>query len=240
GKQTGCSRGRGGSMHICDPEKGILGTVPIVAGTIPLAVGSALASKIRKERRVSVSFFGDGATGEGVLYESLNFAALRKLPIIFVCENNLYSTHLPIRECRPKNNIFEIGSPFCIPSYRVTGNDVLKVYEVARKAVDMCRKGQGPVFIEFMTYRLRGHVGPDDSIQGTRTDIRPQEEIAKWRKKDPTRNFERYLLRDKIFKRENLEAIKKEIRRKVNEAHIFAKKSPYPQKGELRKYVFKE
>jgi len=240
GKQTGCSRGRGGSMHICDPEKGILGTVPIVAGTISLAVGSALASKIRKERRVSVSFFGDGAAGEGVLYESLNFAALRKLPIIFVCENNLYSTHMPIRECRPKNNIFEIGSPFCIPSYRVTGNDVLKVYEVARKAVDMCRKGQGPVFIEFMTYRLRGHVGPDDNIQGAHADIRPQEEIAKWRKKDPIKNFERYLLRDKIFKRENLEATKKEIKREVNEAHIFAKESPYPQKGELRKYVFKE
>lgn len=240
GKETGCSKGRGGSMHIIDPERGILGAVPIVAGTISLAVGSALASKIRKETRVSVSFFGDGATGEGILYESLNFAALKKLPIIFACENNLYSTHMPIRECRPKNNIFKIGSPFGILSFRLNGNDVLKVYEVAKNAVDLCRKGQGPVFIEFMTYRLRGHVGPDDNIQGVHTDVRPRKEIVKWRKKDPIINFENFLLKKKIFKKENLEKIRQKIEKEVKDAHIFAKKSPYPKKSELSKYVFKK
>ena len=154
GKETGCSKGRGGSMHIISPKIGMVGSAPIVAGTIPLALGAALASNIRREKRVTVSFFGDGATCEGVLYESLNFAALKKLPIIFVCENNLYSTHMSIRECRPENNIYEIGKPFCIQSYRVDGNDVLKVYDISKNAVELCRKDKGPVLIEFVTYRL--------------------------------------------------------------------------------------
>ena len=239
GKETGCARGRGGSMHIIEPKKGILGAVPIVAGTISLAVGSALAIKIREERRVAISFFGDGAAGEGVLYESLNFAALKKLPIIFICENNLYSTHMPIRECRAKNNIFQIGIPFGIQSFRVDGNNVLKVYEVAKKAVSICRKNYGPVFIEFMTYRLRGHVGPDDNIQGSHTDIRPKQEIARWKRKDPILNFEKFLLENKIFKKENLEKIKQEIKKEVENAHNFAKNSQYPKKRDLVRYVFK-
>ena len=239
-KATGCSRGRGGSMHVIDPKNGMAGSAPIVAGTIPLALGTALSFKIRKYKRITVSFFGDGAACEGVLYESLNFAALKNLPIIFVCENNFYSTHMPIKECRPENNIFKIGKPFCIPSYRVDGNNVLKVYEVTRKAVDLCRKGQGPVFIEFMTYRLRGHVGPDDNIQGTRTDIRPKEEIEKWKKKDPIKRFEKILIKNKILGEETLKEIKDEIAEEVKAAHRYAKQSPYPNTTELTKYVFKE
>jgi pyruvate dehydrogenase E1 component alpha subunit len=240
GKEAGCSRGRGGSMHIIAPEIGMLGSAPIVAGTIPLALGAALASKIRKEKRVTVSFFGDGAAGEGVLYESLNFAALKKLPIIFACENNFYSTHMPIRECRPENNIFEIGKPFCIESYRVDGNDILKVYEVSKKAAGQCRKGQGPVFIEFITYRMRGHVGPDDNIQGTHTDIRSKEEVEAWRKKDPIRRLESFLIKNKIFRKEILERIDREVEKEVEEAHQFAKESLYPNPNEVTKYVFKE
>lgn len=239
-KETGCSCGRGGSMHLIAQEVGFLGAVPIVAGTISLAVGCALASKIKKEKRVTVSFFGDGAVGEGVLSESLNFAALKKLPVIFACENNLYSTHLPIRECRPENNIFEIGKPFGIPSFRVSGNDVLEVYEMAKRAVNICRKGKGPVFIEFMTYRLRGHVGPNDNIPGLHTDIRPAEEIEKWRKKDPIINLEKFLLKNKILNKEILANIKKKIEKEVNEAHVFAKQSPYSDESELMKYVFKK
>ena len=240
GKGEGCSRGRGGSMHIIAPEIGMVGSAPIVAGTIPLALGAALASKIKKEKRVTVSFFGDGAAGEGVLYESMNFAALKGLPIIFACENNFYSTHLPIRECRPENNIFMIGKPFCIQSYRVDGNDVLKVYDVSKNAVGLCRKNRGPVFIEFVTYRLRGHVGPDDNIQETHTDIRPKEEIAKWRKKDPIRRFQAFLIKNRIIRRETLERIDREVEEEVKEAHRFAEESPYPNPNELTKYVFKE
>ena len=240
GKEVGCSRGRGGSMHLIAPEKGMMGSAPIVAGTISLALGAALASSIRKEKRVTVSFFGDGATGEGVLYESLNFAALKKLPIIFACENNLYSTHMHVEECRIYDNIFKIGTPFCIESYRVDGNDVLQVYETANKAVKKCREGQGPVFLEFRTYRLRGHVGPDDNIQGARTDIRPEEEIAKWRKKDPIEKFERFLIKNNIMDKEDIEKIMTQVEREVHKAHAFSHKSPYPEKGELTKHVFKE
>jgi pyruvate dehydrogenase E1 component alpha subunit len=240
GKEAGCSKGRGGSMHIIAPDLGMIGSAPIVAGTIPLALGAALASKMRKERKVTVSFFGDGAAGEGVLYESLNFAALKKLPIIFACENNFYSTHMPIRECRPQNNIFKIGKPFCIQSYKVDGNDVLEVYEVSKNAAGLCRKGQGPVLIEFMTYRLRGHVGPDDNIQGTHIDIRPKGEIEKWKKKDPIRKFEAFLIKNRILGKVDLEKTRKEAEKEVEEAHRFAKTSPYPNPHELTKYVFKE
>jgi TPP-dependent pyruvate/acetoin dehydrogenase alpha subunit len=240
GKENGCSGGRGGSMHIIAPQIGMVGSAPIVGGTISLAVGAALASKIRKEKRVTVSFFGDGAAGEGVLYESLNFAALKKLPIIFACENNFYSTHMPIRECRPENNVFKIAKPFCIQSYRVDGNDILKVYDVSKKAVDQCRNSRGPIFIEFMTYRLRGHVGPDDNIQGTHTDIRPKEEIENWKKKDPIKRLERFLIKNGILKKEDLGRINHEVEAEVKEAHRYAKMSPYPNPNELTKYVFKK
>lgn len=240
GKATGCSRGRGGSMHISDPQKGIIGATPIVAGTVSLALGAALASKIRKEERVTVSFFGDGAAGEGGLYESLNLAALRKLPLIFACENNLYSTHMPVKECRPENNIYKIAVPFCMPGFRVDGNDVLRVYEAAQKDVELCRKGRGPVFMEFMTYRLRGHVGPDDNIQGIHADIRSPEEIAEWRKKDPIPNFEKFLLENGILEKETLMEIEREAKEEIIDAHSFAKNSPFPKKEELTKYVFKE
>jgi pyruvate dehydrogenase E1 component alpha subunit len=240
GKESGCSRGRGGSMHIADPENGMMGSAPIVGGTIPLAVGAALASSIRKDKRVTISFFGDGATGEGVLYESLNFAALKKLPIVFACENNLYSTHLPIRECRVDDNISAIGKPFCIKSFRADGNSVLKVYEIAKMAVDLCRKNQGPVFLEFVTYRLRGHVGPDDKIQGAHTDIRPKEELAAWRKKDPIKKFELFFVKNKILSKTDMDNIKKQAEKEVKKAHAFALKSPYPKKGELTKYVFNQ
>lgn len=240
GKEYGCSRGRGGSMHISDPDRGMMGSAPIVAGTIPLALGAALASLIQKDKRITVSFFGDGATGEGVLFESLNFASLKKLPIIFVCENNLYSTHMPIKECRPENNIYKIAQPFLIESRQVNGNNVLRVFEAAKKAVKKCRKGRGPVFLEFMTYRMRGHVGSDDNIQGIHTDIRPKIEVRQWEKKDPIKSFERFLIKNKIFDKESLKKIQKRAEEEVASAHIFAQKSPYPKKGELVKYVFKE
>jgi pyruvate dehydrogenase E1 component alpha subunit len=240
GKREGCSLGMGGSMHVIDPNIGFSGAAPIVAGTISLAVGAALASKIRGERRVTVTFFGDGAAGEGVLYESMNFAALKRLPALFLCENNLYATHMPIRECRPEIPIFEVGKPFGIPSHQVDGNNVLEVYEVAKEAINQCRRGNGPMLMECLTYRLRGHVGPDDNIQGTHTDIRPDAEIEAWREKDAIDNLEKYLLENKILLESEVEEIKREIEKEVEEAHQFAKDSPYPDESELTKYVFKE
>jgi len=239
-REAGCSRGRGGSMHIIDTDKGMMGSAPIVAGTISLALGAALAASIRKDNRVAVCFFGDGATGEGVLYESLNLAALKKLPIIFVCENNLYATHMPILECRVKNNIYKIAEPFCIESYAIDGNDVLQVYEAGQKVIEKCRQGKGPVFLELLTYRFRGHVGPDDNIQGTHKDIRPKEELEKWLQKDPINKFESYLTDNELIDKHGLDEIRKEVEREVADAHLFAKNSPHPEEGDLTKYVFKE
>ena len=240
GKASGCSRGRGGSMHVIEPGKGVMGATPIVASTISLALGAALASKIRGDGKISVSFFGDGATGVGVLYESLNFAALKRLPILFVCENNFYSTHLPIRECRPNTDIFDIGNPFDIVSFKVDGNNVLEVYEISQKAVEILKNNNGPVFLECITYRLRGHVGPDDNIQGTHTDIRPKEEIEEWHQKDPIINFEKYFLGNNVLKKTDIEEIRKHVEKEVEEAHLFAENSPYPEESELTKYVYKQ
>ena len=238
GKETGCARGRGGSMHILDTRNGMMGAAPIVAGTISLALGAALAIKIRNQDNVSVSFFGDGATGEGVLYESLNFAALNKLPIIFVCENNFYSTHMSIRECRPSIDIVEIARPWGIYGMQVDGNDVLQVYETALEAVELCKKNKGPVLMECITYRLRGHVGPDDNIQGTHTDIRPAEEIAIWREKDPLKKYEKFLINNNKLDPEEIQSINDEVVKEIENAHKFANESPYPEQSEVANYVF--
>ena len=238
GRETGCSRGRGGSMHLIDVEAGVMGSAPIVAGTVSLALGAALASKIRGDGRVAVSFFGDGASGEGVLCEALNFAALKKLPILFVCENNLYSTHLSISEIRVSPKIYELAKPFGSKSFRVDGNDVLKVYDCARRAVEQCRMGQGPVFIECLTYRLRGHVGPDDNVQGAHTDIRPEAEIEKWRRKDPIVRFERYLKQRHIVSDERLADIRQSVTKEIDEAYLYSISSPYPKIEDLQAYVF--
>jgi len=225
-------------MHLIDPEKGMLGAAPIVAGTISLATGAALASWVQGSQRVAVSFFGDGATGEGVMYESLNFAALKKLPILFVCENNFYSTHMSIRDCRPNDEIYKMGSPLGVASERVEGNDVLKVYEVAQGLVDRCRRGEGPTLLECVTYRLRGHVGPDDNIQGAHTDIRPPQEIEDWKRKDPLKLFNCYLISQGICSTHELDDMHNAVEKKIADAHTFAKKSPTPLAGELSDYVY--
>jgi len=161
------------------------------------------------------------------------------LPIVFACENNLYSTHLPINECRPTDDIYQMGRPYGIYSCKVDGNDVLKSYEASKKAVDLCRSGQGPVFLEFKTYRLRGHVGPDDNIQGAHTDIRPDFEVKKWKRKDPLVRFERLLRQNSVLTEDQLSNLHVEIETEVREAHLSARNSPSPMKEELNTYVFK-
>ncbi len=236
-RETGCSKGRGGSMHLVYPEKGMLGAAPIVGGTIPLALGGALAAHIRGDKRITAAFFGDGATGEGGIYESLNFASLLKLPLIFVCENNLYATHMPIRACRNSEHINRIAKPFNIKSWRIDGNNVLKIYETARTAVALCRAGKGPAFIECLTYRFRGHVGPDDTIQGEHTDIRPPGELKRWLKKDPIKLFERRLSAKKILSGKDILRIGQKAKAEIKDALDFARKSPMPQARDLEKYV---
>lgn len=235
-KKTGCSKGKGGSMHIVAPEVGVLGTPPIVAASIPIAVGAALSASLRKNDRVSVSFFGDGAVNEGVFYESLNFASLRKLPVIFVCENNSYATHMPSAKILANTNIARKADAFRIPGITIDGNDAITVYKAVKEAVERARRGKGPSLIECKTYRWRGHVGPDDNIQGRHTDIRPREELEKWIKKDPIKRIELVL----NIGNEEKEEILREIKNKINEAVIFAENSPYPQEEDLSKGLFRE
>jgi acetoin:2,6-dichlorophenolindophenol oxidoreductase subunit alpha len=237
-RETGCSHGRGGSMHLIDPEHGVLGAAPIVAGTISLALGAALAARIRGDGRVVVSFFGDGATGEGVLYEAMNFAAVKGLAIIFACENNLYSTHMPISEIRVGTPIVQVASPFEIPAYTVDGNDLVAVYESAVDIVAACRAGGGPAFVEYLTYRMRGHVGPNDNIQGTQTDIRPAREIDDWRARDPIARFQAFALETGALTARELSQALEAVGREVRDAHRFASTSPRPDETEIDRYVF--
>ena len=236
-RETGCARGRGGSMHLIAPGCGMLGAAPIVAGTISLAVGAALAAKVRGDGSIAVSFFGDGAMGEGVLYEAMNVAVLWRLPVVFVCENNLYSTHLRIDECRANTNLYESALAFGTWARQVDGNDVLAIYEGARQAVELTRAGDGPGFLECMTYRLRGHVGPDDNIQGTHTDIRPAEELDGWRSRDPLPLLEKVMEASGVME-EEIAGIRQAVEKDVEVALRFARDSSFPDGKEVGRHVF--
>lgn len=238
-KETGCSRGKGGSMHLIAPEIGLLGTPPIVGASIPIAVGSALSSTIKGSNQVSVSFFGDGATSEGVFYESLNFASLKKLPVVFICENNFYSTHMPVFKILADTNIAKKAEGFNMPGVQINGNNVIEVFQTVQKAVERAREGNGPTLIECLTYRWRGHVGPDDNIQGTHTDIRPKEELDSWKEKCSIKRLEKYLLEQGALSETVKGQIIEKIEKETQEAVEFAQKSPYPKEEELFEDVFK-
>jgi len=238
-RESGCARGRGGSMHVIDPDAGMIGAAPIVAGTVPLAVGAALGASIRGDDALAVTCFGDGAMGEGTVWESMNLAAVLRLPVLFVCENNLYSTHMPIRECRVRPSTAQSGASLGVRGAAVDGNDVLAVYRAATQARRYCIAQQAPMFLELNTYRLRGHVGPDDNIQGQRTDIRPPGEVARWRRRDPIPGFERYLLTKGTFSGARLERVRDEVRREVDQAFAHARGSAFPDRSECTKYVFR-
>lgn len=236
GKETGCSRGRGGSMHLSSPEQGLAGSSAIVAGTIPLAVGAALAFSMQGRDSVSVAFFGDGAAGEGVFYESLNFASLKKLPVVFVCENNLYSTHLPISACLAHIQILGRAEAFNMPGIRVDGNNVVEVFQVAKRATDNARLGKGPTLIECMTYRWRGHVGPSDDLD---KGLRSKEELDYWINRCPIKALEEFLLTHDILGKSEKAKIVESIDKEVENSITFAKKSPYPDERSYLDYVFK-
>jgi TPP-dependent pyruvate/acetoin dehydrogenase alpha subunit len=218
GKTTGCSGGRGGSMHLIAPEQGILGTVPIVAGTIPLAAGAALAYKLRRQERAAVAFFGDGALEEGSVHETLNLAALYKLPLVFICENNLYSSHLHWSERRVADNLHQAGAFHSVPGERVDGNRVEDVYDVARRAVARAKSGDGPSFIECRTFRWRGHVGASSDED---VGVRRRGELAAWLDRDPIRRAEERLAM-------NLEVYSAEIDQEIGRALAAARRGRAP------------
>jgi len=236
GKAGGCAKGRGGSMHLFAGEQNLLGTVPIVAATIPLSVGAGLAAKMRRDGRVSVSFFGDGATEEGHFHESVNLAALYRLPVIFVCENNLYSSHMHISQRRPADNIYKFAELYEIPGIRLDGNDVVAVYEAAREVVGKARKGQGPALIECRTYRWRGHVGPARDLD---VGVKRKDELKEWMAKCPIDRAGKLLVEMGVLQQE-LEKDGAAIRAEVEEAVNFARSSAYPDEAELENHVYYE
>ncbi len=235
-RKTGCSKGKGGSMHIVAPEVGFMGSSAIVGGSLPLAVGTALASDIQEDGRVSVTFFGDGGTDEGVFHECLNFASLRKLPVIFVCENNLYSTHLRLSLRQPADNIFRKAEGYAMPGVQIDGNDVMEVLLASQEAVKRARDGEGPTLMECMTYRWRAHVGPWHDLDYW---FRTKEEVESWIAKCPIKKHKEFLLDQEIVSEAEEEQISRQIDEEIEASLIFAKESPFPDESELMDDVFK-
>jgi pyruvate dehydrogenase E1 component alpha subunit len=226
GKATGCSRGKGGSMHLIDESVGFMGSTAIVAGTVPVGVGLALAQKQRKTGNIVTIFIGDAVIEAGVFYESLNFAILKRLPVLFVCENNLFSVYTPLSQRQPEGrSIHKLIEGFGIPSAHGDGNDAREVHALAAAAVSSVRAGNGPSFLEFSTYRWREHCGPnyDDDI-----GYRSPDEAKAWRALDPIPRHEKRLIEEGIADRKTIDAIDASIRAKVDAAFAFAKASPFP------------
>ncbi len=235
GREGGVCRGMGGSMHVADFSKGILGANGIVGGGIGLAVGAALAAQLDRKGAVSVVFFGDGAANQGVLMEALNVSALWKLPLLLICENNGFSEFSPT-ETVTVGAIADRAKPFGVPSAAVDGNDVIAVWQAASAAVRRARAGEGPSLIECRTYRLRGHVESEASfLQGR---YRSDEEVADWATRDPIARLAGYLDEHAIAPASAREAIEAEIAAAVAEAVTYATDSPYPAPDQARQFMF--
>lgn len=234
-RKTGCSFGRGGSMHLLAPEIGIFGSTAIVGGGIPLGTGTALASKLQHNDRVTATFFGDGAVDEGTFHESLNFASLKKLPVIYICENNSYAINSHQSQRHTNDNIYKWAQGYDIPAYQIDGNDVLKVSEYAEKAINRCRNGEGPTFIECITYRWKGHIG---TINDVGEGFRPQAEYDYWISKCPLKWYSDYLKGIGLLDEKTERDINEEIDQLIADAFKFAQNSQKPLPAELLDYVY--
>lgn len=230
GKAAGCCRGKGGSMHLVDRAVGFIGSTAIVGGTIPVGVGLGLSIQLRNTDQVSCIFFGEGATEEGVFYESVNFAVLRNLPVLFVCENNLYSVYSPLHVRQPENrSLCGLVRQMGMRAESGDGNDAAEVYKKTHQAVESIREGKGPVLLEFATYRWREHCGPQiDNDLGYRTE----EESQSWSARDPVFLFMNALLEDLVVDEADIDAMTVAIQEEVDEAFEYAETSPFPDSSE--------
>ncbi len=234
GRKTGYCKGKGGSMHIADFAIGMLGANGIVAGGLPIAAGAATAAQLEGGDKVVVLFFGDGATNEGEFHEVLNLAKIWQLPLIFACENNGYGVNTPVKVATGLDHVSERATGgYGIPSVVVDGNDVVAVYEATKKAVAKVRAGNGPFFLEFITYRWRGHYE-----QPGLPDLRPVEELEAWKKKCPVTGFERVLLEKGIATKQLLEEINAEVMKKIDDSVKFALASALPAPEDTLADVF--
>jgi len=236
GKATGCSSGKGGSMHLIDESVGFMGSTSIVGGTIPIGTGLGLSIKLNKTNQISCVFFGDGATEEGVFYESMNFAILKGLPVLYICENNFYSVYSPLCVRQPPGrSIFEMVKCLGIESSKGDGNDVIDVCSLVSQAVEYIRGEGKPLFLEFLTYRWREHCGPNfDNELGYRT----YEEYCSWKERDPIMLLETQLLKQGTISQADIEKMKMAIQQEISEAFEFAEESPFPATEEAFKDLY--
>ena len=235
GRQTGYCKGKGGSMHIADFSIGMLGANGIVAGGIPIVTGAGLAAQLEGKGRVAVSFFGDGASNAGPFHESINIAATWKLPMLYVCENNLYSAGTIAADTLALSDVAARAAGYGIPGVVIDGNDVMAVYEAAEAAVNRARAGQGPTLIECKTYRWRGH-----TERPGQEDPRPQEEIEEWRQRDPISRFATSLMDHGILTEEAWQKMDADILAAIEEAVKFSEESPFPDPEAAVEDIFAE
>ena len=236
GKSTGCSKGYGGSMHLIDLTVNFMGSTAIVGNSLPVGLGLGFSSKLDKSKNVTCIYFGEGSIEEGVFHETINFAAQKKLPILFICENNFYSVYSPLKYRQPeKRNIAKMIGSMGIESYKEDGNDVEKVYNLSKYAINKIRKNGKPIFLEFSTYRWREHCGPNyDNDIG----YRKLSEFKSWLKKDPIKLYENKLLKSLLLNKSNQKKIISKINSDIKSAFVFAENSPFPIKSDAYKNVF--
>lgn len=235
GKATGCCGGRGGSMHLFEPEVGFYGTSGIVGPSILLAAGAGYAAKLQNSDRVGVAFFGDGGSNNGAFHEGLNMAAAWQLPVVFVCENNLYATEVPFAKATRSKSVAERAASYGLPGVEVDGNDVLAVYQAAGEAVRNARAGKGPTLLECHTYRIRAH------SEGMRdTGYRTQEEIEEWKARDPIQGFKARLLDMGAATPAELDAMEAESQKTAEDAAKFARQSPWPDPATVADHLFSQ
>lgn len=234
GRTTGCCKGKGGSMHMGNLSKGVVPAVAIVGAGIPIATGLGLAFKMKKEKRVAVCFMGDGATNEGAFHEAVNMGAIWDLPVVYVIENNLYGASTHVSKVMKTKTIAERSVAYDIPGATIDGNDVLKVYEAARKAVKRARQGQGPTLLELVTYRITGHSRRDPAL------YQDEAEKKKALANEPIGRFSKYLLSEGIAGQETLDRIDKEIDQEIEASVEAAMKAPEPKPEDALEGVFAE
>uniref|UniRef100_UPI00404730A8 thiamine pyrophosphate-dependent dehydrogenase E1 component subunit alpha n=1 Tax=Algoriphagus sp. TaxID=1872435 RepID=UPI00404730A8 len=229
GKAAGCCSGKGGSMHLIDRSVGFMGSTAIVGNSIPLGVGLGFSLKQKKSKNISVIYFGDGATEEGAFYEAVNFAIIKKLPVLFVCENNLYSVYSPLSVRQPAGRVIhKMVEALGMKTAFGDGNNVEETYNVAKNAIEFIHKNEAPFFIELTTYRWREHCGPDyDNSIGYRTE----DEFQEWMKKDPVKCYEEILLNSGIISHLEIEKMDQSIKNKVNSCFTFAEETPFPDES---------
>lgn len=231
-RQMGCSQAKGGSLHIADVSKGIMPANPVVGSSVPVAAGIAFSFRYRQQRRVVASFFGDGAVNTGPLHEGINLAAIWDLPVIFICENNQYAISTHVSRITRLDRLIERAEAYGLPGVQVDGNDVLAIQSAAERAVERARAGDGPTFIECLTYRMSGHKRDDSA------PYRSQDEVERWRERDPIERFKVQLTEKGVLTADQIQSLVEEVNAEIDEAVEEALAAPPPDPAQVLEDVY--